>query len=125
MMRSTLPTTDRLEAAHKSLAESAAKIAELEASRAATLIESDGIEDVKRLDFQLATHRQEAAIYDERIAALTALQDKEESARVAGDRPAQGECCPKTGRLYERGSGALTRRQQTALFVAASGKCGD
>jgi hypothetical protein len=41
----------------------------------------------------------------------------EHQARIAADRPMDGEACPQTGRPYEIGSGALPKSLQSARFL--------
>jgi hypothetical protein len=80
-------TSDQMAAAHHQLAGANAKIAELEALRAAKLPDAE-IADVQRIDAELAIHRHAASIYLDRIAALGDRQRQEERASRKADKAA-------------------------------------
>jgi hypothetical protein len=103
-------TTDSLAAARQSLDGTEAKIAELEATRGAKLLEADTIADVQRIDQELTTQRQAASIYRDRIAGLVARQRQEQRDRLEAE---------KADKIAEAEK-LITRRDSAALKLEAA-----
>lgn len=103
-------TADNLAAARQSLAAAEAKIAELETQRTLKLPDAD-ITELQKIDSELATHRQAASIYRDRVASLINRRRQEERERL--EREKADEIAEVEKRLARRDTAA--RCLETAL----------
>jgi hypothetical protein len=80
---------DTRRAAEAALAQTEAKIGDLERDRAAKLLEDNYAGAVDAIDVQLAAHRRAAGVHHERIAAMVRNRQANERARLERDKAAR------------------------------------
>lgn len=113
----TRSTADNLAATRRSLADTEARISAVTATRAEKLLEAEGIADVQKLDAELATLRNAATIYRDRISGLIARQRQEERERLEAEKAAR--IADMTKRLANWQNAAQRVDEATATLQSA------